>query len=419
MSARTELFGRWLQGSVVIEDQGKSTGRRYFVHAGTGTDTTGYGSAPGTPFASLAYAVTQCTAGRHDIIYVMEGHTETILTTIEPLASTRIVGLGSGAARPQLTPDLDTEPALHLDNASVVLENLCFEASPGTAGAPLAAVQIAASQCVVRGCHFDMDATDLEAILVTDLGHYAIIEDCRVRVLGDGPDAWIEFDDPVFMPIIRRNVVVGSDGTDAFDVGIIDFGGEAVEAALVYENIFDGAEVATVSIADALAVIGPTFVNNVHSGLAANNDTVVSAEEVVVTRAPAALPQTDSAAIFNVNGHVLLKRIVGVVTSAIGNVANETKLVSSPAGAGIDTDICAVLDIDDDALDTIYTITGTFANAMVDSVNLPRAASVDINVLLPPGSIDVDCAGSDGGGGRVRWSAVYVPLEEGASVTAA
>jgi hypothetical protein len=418
MSAKTELFGRWLQGSVVIEDQGKSTGRRFFGHAGTGTNTTGYGSAPETPFASLAYAVTQCTAGRHDIIYLLPGHTETVATTITPLASTRIVGLGTGTGRAQFTPAANNLVVFTISAANVTIENVYFAAS--TVAATTALFGVTAPWLHLKNIHWNAGEHDRIGIRIGALGCHPLIEDCSVMVGANGPDSWITFASAnVDMPVIRNNHVIASDGTNPFDDGIIDFGGLAVRNPIIYGNVFNGHETAVVSIDDAAAVLGGAFAGNTYAGLAANNDTVVSAAEVVVTGAPAALPQTDAAAIFNVNGHVLLKRIVGVVTTAIGNVANNTKLVSSPAGAGADTDICAVLDIDNDALDTIYTITGTFANAMVDVVNLPRAASVDINVLLPPGSIDVDCAGSDGGGGRVRWSAVYVPLEGGASITAA
>ena len=56
MGAKTQLFGRWLQGSVVIEDQGQSTGARWWVSSGTGVDGTGYGASPDKPFATLAYA---------------------------------------------------------------------------------------------------------------------------------------------------------------------------------------------------------------------------------------------------------------------------------------------------------------------------------------------------------------------------
>jgi hypothetical protein len=58
------------------------------------------------PFSTLAGALTACTAGRGDIIFVKPGHAETISSaSILSLnvAGVAIVGLGSGSNRPTLT----------------------------------------------------------------------------------------------------------------------------------------------------------------------------------------------------------------------------------------------------------------------------------------------------------------------------
>ena len=56
---------------------------------------------------------------------------------------------------------------------------------------------------------------------------------------------------------------------------------------------------------------------------------------------------------------------------------------------------------------------------MVATTNLSKNPSQLLDLLLVPGSLEIDCAGSDGGGGRVRWSVTYVPMEAGASMVAA
>ncbi len=140
---------------------------------------------------------------------------------------------------------------------------------------------------------------------------------------------------------------------------------------------------------------------------------------IVVTRAAAALPQGTSAAIFTVTGLVLLKRIVGYVTVAVGGVANATKIKGNSTGAGATTDLCATLDINGHVAASRYEITGTFANAMVRTLDAPLAKVQAVDIIIPPGTIDLDCGGSDGGGGRVRWSVTYVPLEANAMVVAA
>jgi hypothetical protein len=138
-----------------------------------------------------------------------------------------------------------------------------------------------------------------------------------------------------------------------------------------------------------------------------------------VERAAAALPQTAQETLFTVTGHVVVRQIIGIITVAIGAVANATKLLVNPDGVGADTDICAALDINAALVDGMFTITGTFANAMVLTANLPLAGKQATEIVCPPGVIKVACAGSDGGTGRVKWECVYWPLEDGASVVAA
>lgn len=141
--------------------------------------------------------------------------------------------------------------------------------------------------------------------------------------------------------------------------------------------------------------------------------------ETTVTRATAALPQTAAAAIFTITGVVEIRRIVGYVTTVVGAIANATKLVGNSTGGGASTDLCATLDINAHAVDSRYEITGVFANAMVRTLDVPLAVVQTVNVVVGPGTIDLNCAGSDGGTGRVRWSCTYMPLEAGATVVAA
>lgn len=135
-----------------------------------------------------------------------------------------------------------------------------------------------------------------------------------------------------------------------------------------------------------------------------------------VDRATAALPQTTQSALFTVaGGRVLITSIVGEVTTVIQTQANATKVVSNPT-TGTDVDLCATLDITADQVGCLYGITGLFSDAMVGAnagaTVVPRNA-----VVVPVGTIDLSCAASNTG--SVKWSITYVPLDNGASVTAA
>ena len=139
-------------------------------------------------------------------------------------------------------------------------------------------------------------------------------------------------------------------------------------------------------------------------------------EGIEVNRASALPPQTDTANLFRVvGGRVLLKQILGEVTTAIGNVANNTRLSFNPddAAAG---NICANADIDNDAIGTVYGITGTVATALQKSTNvLVGQAAAHI---LKPGTIDLICAGNSGTG-AIKWTVIYVPIDDGAYIEVA
>lgn len=87
-------------------------GQAFWVYNGTALSPgcrSGSNSNKGTfqsPFATIAGALAQCTAGRGDVIFVKPGHAETISTAailVLNVAGVAIVGLGSGGSRPTLT----------------------------------------------------------------------------------------------------------------------------------------------------------------------------------------------------------------------------------------------------------------------------------------------------------------------------
>jgi len=138
-----------------------------------------------------------------------------------------------------------------------------------------------------------------------------------------------------------------------------------------------------------------------------------------VARATDTLPATTDEALFTITGgRVAITSIIGEVTTAIQNQANNTKLKFNPSATGADTDLCAVLDIDNDAVGTLYSITGDFSDAMKDGLLcLETDAVLERPIILSEGAIEIDCAATNTG--SVSWTLMYVPIDEGAAIAAA
>jgi hypothetical protein len=153
--AKTQLFGQWAQGSLVITDEGFSTGARFFVHNATGTDGAGFGSAPGSPFKTLDYAVGKCTADAGDIIYVMPGHSEVLAAANGvdvDVAGVRVVGLGIGDNRPHFHFTA-TDSTFAIGAAGVTVENLRFLAGISAVVVGVD-VEAAGTGFTIKNCEF-------------------------------------------------------------------------------------------------------------------------------------------------------------------------------------------------------------------------------------------------------------------------
>lgn len=136
--------------------------------------------------------------------------------------------------------------------------------------------------------------------------------------------------------------------------------------------------------------------------------------------------------LFNVSGLVLVTAIVGKVTTAI-TVANTVKLVANPT-TGTSSDLCAATDIGttDTPAGNLLSITGAPAEVMIQGIGtVPRFPVTEAQptavttvqtggvggFYLAAGTIEqVTATGADGG---ITWIVTYVPLEDGAAVTAA
>lgn len=82
-----------------------------------------------SPFATLDYAIGQCTAGRGDIIYIKPGHAESVASATAinfDVAGIAIIGLGNGSSRPTFTFTTANTATIPVSANNITLQNCIF-----------------------------------------------------------------------------------------------------------------------------------------------------------------------------------------------------------------------------------------------------------------------------------------------------
>jgi hypothetical protein len=137
-----------------------------------------------------------------------------------------------------------------------------------------------------------------------------------------------------------------------------------------------------------------------------------------VDRATAALPQTTQAAIFSVaGGRVLITGLVGEVTTVMGATVTTLKVTSNPT-TGTDVDLTSATAVTSKEVGSQFTLPAASGSGLVVNNGGGGGQLPAHNpYLVPIGTIDLVTSASDTG--SVKWSLTYVPLDDGATVTAA
>ncbi len=115
-----------------------------------------------------------------------------------------------------------------------------------------------------------------------------------------------------------------------------------------------------------------------------------------------------------VGGRVIVKTLLGEVTTGFEAKANACKFVHTPTG-GAAVDLSAAVECNGDVAGTLYGITGLPATAM--SVTIGTAVNSAYDIVLKPGAIGFNTAAD--ATGAVKATVVYVPLDDGAYIEVA
>ena len=148
---------RGVLGAVILNHT-VHTGNVFFVMTG-GTDSAGFGLHPDRPFATVDFAIGQCTATQGDVIYVMPGYTETITAAAGwavDVAGISIIGLGHGTAKPTITLGTATTADVNVSATNVVIKNFRFVTSIDNL---VNFLDLDAANCLVEDCDFVGDSS--------------------------------------------------------------------------------------------------------------------------------------------------------------------------------------------------------------------------------------------------------------------
>jgi hypothetical protein len=193
MAKKTAIYARWATpgGVLAIESQDITTGDRFYVDAGASGvgSTASYGNDPGSPLASLAlaFSLNKPTANNGDIIYLMPGHTESVIAAAGIAcgrAGVKVIGLGDKDNRPIISFTTDANADIDIDAADITFENISFRCDIADLAA---AIDVNASGFTMRNCSFmGTDAAD-EAFLISVITDAAAddmtIENCQFHYL--------------------------------------------------------------------------------------------------------------------------------------------------------------------------------------------------------------------------------------------
>lgn len=135
-----------------------------------------------------------------------------------------------------------------------------------------------------------------------------------------------------------------------------------------------------------------------------------------VSKGAAAIAGANTKDLFTVSGgRVLVLGVLGTVTTAIQNQTCNTKIVANPT-TGAEGDLSGTVNIANLAINTKYGIPGPTiaANAVVSTAGAPMHSA---GLLVDEGVIGVNTSADNTG--AMKWDIWYIPLDAGATITAA
>jgi hypothetical protein len=218
-------------GDLLILDPRFTPGNIFFVnstHANKG-DTPGKGQTPDAPFATLDYAVGQCTANQGDVIIALPGHVETVSAAGGldlDVAGITLIGIGNGTLQPKIDLTSAATADVDIDAANITIEGFQFEASFADIAV---CIDVNATDFTIRRCRF-LEPTTNENFLIciqdatSTTSSRITVENCEARCPDAADTHFINFAGTGDSHLIRNNLLHGDWGTMAIGgAGVVTY----------------------------------------------------------------------------------------------------------------------------------------------------------------------------------------------------
>jgi hypothetical protein len=155
-------------GDLVIVNAGFAPSNVFFVqstHSNAG-DSSGKGQTPDAPFATIDFAIGQCSANQGDLILVLPCHQESVTAAGGldlDVAGITIQGIGDGRARPTITLSGATAADIDVDAAKITLRNVVIDMTGIDAVA--AGLDVNAADFTLENCQVILATASAQAVL--------------------------------------------------------------------------------------------------------------------------------------------------------------------------------------------------------------------------------------------------------------
>lgn len=274
---RTALFSRKQSGGVwTVDDLEQHPGAIWFVNSGAtyASNAAGYGRNPDKPFATLDYAIGNCTASAGDVIYVMPGHAETwssaALSAALDVIGVKVVGLGWGTLKPTFTYT-HVDATLSITGANCWVENIRLVANLDNVKVGITAGALA-DGLTLKNVEMADTASNKEFLIDVQIAaacNDVTIDGLRVLGLGGGATQCIVTSGVSNNLTVKNCRIIGT-----FSTALLDINAVACTNVAVFDNFLLNEDTAAGLVIKGVAATTGFVCRNFVMGVKNNTETI-------------------------------------------------------------------------------------------------------------------------------------------------